>query len=157
VKAFLLGFTLMYALGVGVVLAMDEAVRVNNPWVYSFVLSGLVVPAASGWAGVEIALLVLRRRLLEPGRTRPIWRAACGAAAGLLGVMAAVVLAAMERPNWPDYVRTAATAFPAAALAASIGKRRRLWACGKCGYDLRGLTSAAHGRCPECGTIAAAA
>lgn len=151
-RAFLLGFALVYAIGVGIVLATDQAVRVNNPWALSFVLSGLVVPSACGWAGVELAGLVLRRRLLEPGRTHWFWRGFRGVIGGLIGMCGAVILAAAEKPDWPDYVRTGATALLAAVIVASIGRNRKLWACRKCGYDLRGLTTAARGLCPECGT-----
>ena len=150
-RAYLVGFALAYALVVGVVLYLDEAVRPNNPWVLSFMLSGLLVPVAAGWVGAELAGLLFRRRLLEPGRSSSMRRGLRGLIAGVVGTIAGMVLVCVCRVAWEDYWTMAETAAPASAVVSVIGRCVRLGVCGTCGYDLRGLTIAAAGRCPECG------
>jgi hypothetical protein len=156
-KAYLLGLTIVYALAAGVVLYLDEAVRINNPWVLSFLLSAAVVPIAASWAGAELIGLVFRRGILDPGRSSATRRAIRGVLAALLGILTALVLISIAEVKWEDWWTMAAASAPWSALFALFGKRARsAHLCGACGYDLRGLTSAAGGRCPECGRHASA-
>jgi hypothetical protein len=156
-KAYLLGLTMIYVLAAGVVLYFDEAVRINNPWVLAFILSVVVVPIAASWASAELTGIIFRRGMLDPGRSHAAWRFARGLFAGLLGIITVLALVALAQIKWEDWYTMAAAAAPWSALFALIGRRARsAHLCGACGYDLRGLTSAANGRCPECGQHAAA-
>lgn len=155
-KAYLLGLACVYALQVGAYLYLDEAVRPNNPWVLSFVLSGLMVPLAAGWAGAELGALVFRRRTLEPGRSAAWRRAVRGGIAGSVGTLGAMTLLTVVGLEWDDYYIMALASGPASLVVSVIGRRgAKRGVCGACGYDLRGLTAAAGGKCPECGEIAA--
>lgn len=151
-KPFLLGLALVYSIAAGIVLYFDEAVRINNPWVLSFILSAAVVPFAASWASAELINLLFRRGMLDPGRSHPMWRFTRGLCAGLLGIITILAFKAVAQINWEDWYTTAAAAAPWSALFALIGRRARsAHLCATCGYDLRGLTTAANGRCPECG------
>lgn len=156
-RPFLLGLAIVYSLAAGVVLYLDEAVRINNPWVLSFLLSALIVPVAASWAGAELINLLFRRGMLDPGRSHFAWRFTRGLFGGLLGLITILALVTVARIKWEDWYTTAAAAAPWSAFFALIGRRARFaHLCAACGYDLRGLTTAAAGRCPECGEHAPA-
>jgi hypothetical protein len=162
VKAFMLGIALAFGTFAALTLATDEAVRANNPWVASFLLSAFAVPVLTAWGAAELARLVLRRGALIPGASGWGARLTRGLIAGAAGVALAVALVVWSELRVGRFQRgiplsdwwiTALSAALPAAVISLLGRRPRAGACARCGYDLAGLTKPGT-RCPECGTHA---
>src|SRR5262249_48806149 len=96
---YVLGLSLVYAIGVGVILATDGAARTNNPWVFVLILIAWALPVSAAWGVAEAVNAVSPRRFFLP---RPSRRVPCtlrGAAAGILGIASTIVaLAFLDRP-----------------------------------------------------------
>lgn len=155
---FTIGLALIYAAACVVALVSDQAVRPDNPWVLTLLLVVWAVPVGAGWAAAEIVKIVRGRRLRVFHAAHSWWlsRLVRGMAAGLLGVASSLAaFTFIDRPLGDAVVMGGCSAISVAAMLIA-GRRIPAWACAGCGYDLRGLTSAAEGRCPECGLALAA-
>jgi hypothetical protein len=153
--AFMLGLGLVYTVAAAATLATEPAVRPDNPWVVSLVLVVWLLPVCAGWGAAEMVRLVrgggARLRAFNPAHSWWLGRMTRGVVAGLIGVGAS--LAALVYVNEPpsDAVVMGLGGAVGAAAVLLFGRRVKAGACVGCGYDLRGLTSASGGRCPECG------
>ena len=120
--------------------------------IVTMVLVLTAVPVICSWLAAEVVNLVFPRRILDrrvPRRKGPI---IAGLAAGILGVALAAVLLSLLDGFTSDAVITGVSAALGMALVLLLTRRvGPRWACPHCGYDLRGITVKAGGKCPECG------
>jgi hypothetical protein len=151
--AFLLGLSLIYTAALVVGLLTEPAVRLDNPWVLSMILVMWPLPILAAWATAESVRLLRGPRLRCFNRAHSWWlaRLTRGTIAGLLGLAASLAaLVYWSRPPG-DVVVMALGGSLGTAVVLLFGRRIRPDSCVGCGYDLRGLTPASHGKCPECG------
>lgn len=156
--AFIAAIVLVYSSACAAVIATEDAVRPDNPFVLSLVLMVWASPVGAAWLTAELlAPLLSGRRVLNPAHSWWLPRFIRGLIAGGIGVAMAVLFRGWFDGASYDWAIMAGTASVGTALALLVTRRIREDACQSCGYDLRGLTDAAGGRCPECGTPAVVA
>lgn len=157
--AFVLGYGAM-CVCLATLPALAKVWLGDEPAWYAARMSGSLallcaVQALASALGTSAVQRVTPRTLLMRSR----WSAgsvALGLFAALLGNGLALVAAAAMLRRYGDARDTEGGVIGACAFAASVGvllctRRHRARACPGCGYDMRALTTASHGRCPECG------
>lgn len=151
--AFISAIILVYSSACAAVIATEDAVRADNPFVLSLVLMIWASPIGAAWLTAELlAPLLSGRRALSSVHSWWLPRFVRGLIAGGLGISMALLFRGWFDGASYDWAIMAGTASAGSALTLLVTRRIRQGACQSCGYDLRGLTSAAGGRCPECGT-----
>lgn len=150
--AFVAAVILVYTSACAALLATEGAVRADNPFVLSLVLVVWAAPIGAAWLTAELLAPLLRhRRVLNPAFSWWLPRFVRGLVAGLAGAAGAVAFRAWFDGTSYDSMITAGAAAMGTAMVLCTSRRIRPGGCVSCGYDLRGLTEAAGGRCPECG------
>lgn len=151
--AFIAGLALIYTLACVGAVAAEPGVRPDNPWLVALVLVSWALPIGAGWAAAETVRLVRGSRLRTFNAAHSWWlaRLVRGMVAGVIGVgLSLAALVYIDQP--PNDAAIVGLGGAAGTIAVLIfGRRIPRGACVGCGYDLRGLTPAAGGRCPECG------
>lgn len=154
---FLLGFSFMYAAAAIASWAFELPTRgAAGVWPIELVCVICILPTLAGWSAAEAARLIRGRRLRIWHAAHSWWlsRLIRGLIAGIVGIAATLaVMVFVDRPP-SDVLVVMTAAACSSAVMLLIGRRVPTWACLGCGYDLRGLTGSARGRCPECGEVA---
>lgn len=150
--AFVAAVILVYSAACAGLLVTESAVRADNPFVLSLVLMIWAGPIGAAWLTAELlAPLLKRRRVLNPAFSWWLPQFVRGLIAGVAGIGAAWTFRAWFDGTTYDWAIMAGMAAAGSASALLLSRRVRSGACLSCGYDLRGLTEASRGRCPECG------
>lgn len=150
---FLLGITLIYSALAAAALKDFSFRSLAEPWPRNVIIAVWIIPVLTGWAAAEItrALRGQRLRLFHRARPRPIARLVFGLCSGTLGATLALVTLVLI-PNPPsDAIVMAVGSTLGTMFVFAFARTIRRGTCPACNYDLRDLTPASAGRCPECG------
>lgn len=150
---FLFGAALAYAALAGSsLLIRTEDWWETHPTTSAAVLTLGLVPLLSTWAAAELVRLLRAPKLLTP-HAGVVKRIVAGLTAGLIScATGALTIVLLEPPNGGlGWLMMGVCAFVSTTLVLLPAKRIRRGHCRRCDYDLAGVTTAAHGKCPECG------
>lgn len=149
---FVLGYAAVFAALYGFGFWHDAAWLQHDAasasWLFLLVVA---LPVTAAWVAAEGVHVITPRRMFDhrtPGLARRILLGVV--CAGIAASSTALLLPVADR-FVPESAVMALCAAVCTALPLLFAARLRPGCCVRCGYDLRGLTSEARGRCPECG------
>lgn len=156
---FLAAQFLVYAAVASTAILSNRPWLESEPWEYGAKPAMLLaaLPLLGAWTACELLRLVRPVRLLDRRVRGVLVRAVAGLCAGLLALIATMLAVEFVTGVWVEFALTFSAAFLATATIALCSSRQRPGACTQCRYDLSTITTAARGRCPECGSALHAA